>query len=180
MVLAIDCIVQKYYKDKAMKKTLYLLICLLFIAAAFTSCNDQPREIGWLEGTTDEMLAMLADQFGGFDQTMIEVGYRYNEIYWAGQDENWEYALYQLDEMTGTLEAGFIRRPAREESADMFMNVSIPELQAALEEGDPDLFQRRFESFTSACNTCHLNEDVRFMYVKPLEQRQSPIHKEPS
>jgi len=163
-----------------MKQSMYILVPLFIISTIVISCNDQSREIEWMEGTTDEMLAMVADQFGGFDQTMKEVGYRYNEIYWAGQDENWDYALYQLEEMTGTLEAGFIRRPGRRENADMFLNVNIPELEQAIQEGDPDLFKQRFESFTSACNTCHYNEDVRFMYVKPLEYRQSPIFKEPS
>jgi len=35
---------------------------------------------------------------------MMEVGYRYQELYWAIKDSNWAYADHQLHEMEETLE----------------------------------------------------------------------------
>lgn len=166
-----------------MYRTLSISLLVFSLLFLFISCSEAPRELGrdgWLHGTTDEMLEILADQFGGFDQTMIEVGYRYVELYWGGQDENWQYVLYQLDEMTGALEKGFLRRPGRRESAEMFMNYTLPELTEAAENANQALFWDRFNSMTSNCNSCHVNEDVGYMYVQPPEYRYSPITKAPA
>jgi hypothetical protein len=101
--------------------SLAVLMTFLVMAVA-TSCvpTDQADDArpagsdGWLAGTAHEKFDTLANQLGGFDQTMIEVGYRYIELYWAGQDENWDYARYQIEEMRSAMEKGFVRRPARQ------------------------------------------------------------------
>jgi hypothetical protein len=121
---------------------------------------------GWLTGDAHQKFDTLANQLGGFDQTMIEVGYRYIELYWAGQDENWEYARYQIDEMRSAMESGFVRRPARETSAQGFMNNALPAIEEAVARGDAELFQERFRNLTLNCNACHVMEDVRFIVVE--------------
>jgi len=50
-------------------------------------------------GTEQEKINTIEKQFRGFDNAMVETGYRYQELYWAGQDENWEYADYQLEKI---------------------------------------------------------------------------------
>ena len=137
--------------------------------------GDQPAgSDGWLRGSPQEKFETIAGQFGGFDQTMIEVGYRYQELYWAGMYENWDFARYHVDEMRDALEKGFERRPAREASADAFMNVALPELEEAIVAEDPDLFADRFADLKNQCNACHVMEEVPYIVVEEPQQRTRP------
>ena len=51
------------------------------------SCgNKQEQNVQgrWINGTEQEKLETIENQFRGFDNAMTEVGYRYQELYWAG------------------------------------------------------------------------------------------------
>lgn len=77
-----------------MKKT-YLLLILIFLF----SCNQKQETAqgDWIKGIEAEQIKTIEKQFRGFDNAMVETGYRYQELYWAGQDQNWEYADYQIE-----------------------------------------------------------------------------------
>jgi hypothetical protein len=55
------------------------------------------------------------------------------------------------------------------------MTAAMPQMKEAIDKKDPDLFRKRFEVFTTACNTCHAMEQVPFMHVQPPAQRFSVI-----
>jgi hypothetical protein len=74
-----------------MKVWLSVLILLLGCSG-----EDKGRPT-WLRGDTDARFATVEKHLRGFDATMVEVGYRYVELYWAGRDANWSYADYQID-----------------------------------------------------------------------------------
>ncbi len=130
---------------------------------------------GWLSGTTDEKFETVTDHFGGFARAMLEIQYRYVEMFWAGEDENWDYAAYQLEEMEEALEDGLQRRPARAQSAQHFMNVVIPEMEEAIASRNKENFDQAFELFTLQCNSCHAMEQVAFIQVGPPEKRLGSV-----
>ena len=74
-------------------------LTFLFILSFFSACNQKQEAVQgqWIKGNEQEKLETIENQFRGFDMAMVETGYRYQELYWAGQDENWEYADYQLE-----------------------------------------------------------------------------------
>ena len=161
-------------------KKLYLKIAMgvAMIAVVLSACQtpaEQHFETRWAGSSLEEIIASMESQFGGFDQTMMETNYRYNELYWAGVDGNWEYAGYQLDEMLGSLEKGFVRRPAREASAAQFLNTSAPTLMAAIKAGDKRDFMQSFTQFAASCNTCHAMEEVAFIQMIIPENRTSLV-----
>lgn len=76
------------------------IFTLVFSAMVITSCvqNDNRTAQGaWIKGTDEGKIKTLERQFRGFDNAMVETAYRYQELYWAGQDENWDYAKYQIE-----------------------------------------------------------------------------------
>jgi len=160
----------------------FLLYAVFFgLVAGYGSCSmsDQSvKEYGsnkWLAGTEDERWETVAEQFAGFSATMMEVQYRYQELYWAGLDKNWGYALHQLEHIEEAIEAGLIRRPARAASAHAFLNEEIPNMEKVLEAKDFDSFETRFEAMRISCNVCHAKEDVPFIYVNTPVERLSTI-----
>jgi hypothetical protein len=143
---------------------------------AGTAGDDRPAgSDGWLTGDAHQKFETIAAQLGGFDQTMIEVGYRYQMLYWAGEDENWALARYQIEEMEGALERGFQRRPARQENARTLMETILPQLDEAALRQDQALYRERFEAMRANCISCHVLEDVAYMNVTIPEYRIQPL-----
>ncbi len=155
--------------------SVFAFIAMAIIISACQTATDQTFETRWAGEDLQEIVASLENQFGGFDQTMIQTNYRYNELYWAGQDENWQYAEYQLDEMLGNLEKGFVRRPERQASSVQFVDQAAPRLLQAIEAGDKEAFDEAFTRFASSCNTCHAMEDVAFIQVVIPDVRTSLV-----
>ena len=180
-----------------------LIILVIFSLAATTAC-DRPAdtetaqaqaeateevpsvagteevEFRWLPDGDAQKFKAIEDQLAGFSQAMIEVGHRYNDLHWAGVDRNWGYAEYQLEHIEEAIEAGIIRRPGRADSARPFLDATIPSLQEAIEAQDGAAFDERFEAFTNHCNSCHVQEEVAFIYVTPPEVRLSPAGMPPT
>ncbi len=161
-----------------MKKFAFVLFAGMMAVIVISSCQqdtEKTYDTRWAGETMEEILNNIEDQFGGFSQAMKEVSYRYNDLYWAGMDENWGYAEYQLDKLTDAILKGFVRRPDREASAAQFVNTNIPRLMETIENGDKDAFVESFDRYAASCNTCHEMEDVAFIQVIIPEERTTVV-----
>ncbi len=154
---------------------LFLLGTLLNGCPGHTHDDDPAGPGGWLTGDSQQKFDTLARQLGGFSTAMQDVGYRYIELYWAGQDGNWDYASYQAAKIGSAIEDGIERRPGRADSAARFLNNSLPGMQDAIGTRNRDTFMQEFNSFTQSCNTCHTAEDVPFVTIERPEERISPV-----
>ena len=156
-----------------------LAIVLCVAAASCRSPESNPPPLPppadtWLRGLVDERFATVATQLRGFDVAMVEVGYRYGELTWAGRDRNWPYAAYQLEKIETAIRNGVVRRPKRGASARM-IEEPLAQLRAAAEQHDPVAFDTAFATLTTTCNACHVAEQVAFVQVAPPVDRRSPV-----
>src|SRR5690625_1925663 len=115
---------------KTMKKAL-----ILFGLLVLFSCNQshESAQGQWIKGSEQEKIDAIERNIGGFGTAMMEVGYRYQELYWAGKDQNWEYAEYQLDDLREAIENGLERRPNRAQSAQHFLDVTLADMEGAIQ-----------------------------------------------
>lgn len=162
------------------------LLLMLCGAMVFVACGEQADDpawtdepVGsqdWLRGAPQEKFETIADQFAGFSAAMMEVGYRYNELYFAGLDENWEMAAYHNDKIGSATERGFERRPARAESeiARAFIDNVLPEMDEAIASEDPEQFEIAFEDLRNNCNACHQVEEMGHLEVRTPVRRIYP------
>ena len=159
-----------------MKQTIIIILTL-----GLFSCNQktdkETAQGDWIKGTETEQIKTIEKQFRGFDNAMVETGYRYQELYWAGQDQNWEYADYQLEKIKIAIENGLERRPKRAKSAEHFLSYTLPEMKKSIESKDKMIFNKNFQTMTINCNSCHTMEKVPFFNVQIPTERQSPIRK---
>jgi hypothetical protein len=153
---------------------------LLLVCACTPQAPREPAarpvseaEAWLLAGTDEERFARVARQLRGFDVAMAEVGYRYGELYWAGQDQNWDYAKYQLEKIRTAVKNGVERRPKRGPSAQM-LEGALAGVEEAVTARDPSTFADRFTGLTAICNACHQAERVPFVRVQPPSVRTSP------
>jgi hypothetical protein len=151
------------------------LLLVIGAVLAFAACSHPPSgRDGWLKGTPHEKLDVVAGQLRGFDMAMVEVGYRYQELYWAGLDKNWEYAAHQTEKIKQAIEYGLVRRPKRTESAEKFLQ-HLPAMDSVVKRQDTTAFLPAFRMLTKQCNACHRDEKVKFFTVAEPVSRQSPI-----
>ena len=159
-----------------MKQTIILILTFGLFA-----CNHQSEKEtaqgDWIKGTEAEQIKTVEKQFRAFDNAMVETGYRYQELYWAGQDQNWQYANYQLEKIKIAIENGLERRPKRAKSAEHFLTNVLPEMKKTLEIKDTVIFNKNFQTMTINCNSCHVMEKVPFFSVQIPTERQSIIRK---
>ncbi|TVR39970.1 MAG: hypothetical protein EA392_04900 [Cryomorphaceae bacterium] len=156
-----------------MKTTIFLLGFGLW--TLLFGCSGADTKGKWIKGEPDDQLEAIERHFRGFDVAMVETGYRYKELYWAGMDENWEYARYQLEKIKVAVENGLERRPARAASAQPFLKEAIPGLFAVLDQPHPASFEQEFKVFTAHCNSCHQMENVPHFTVRPPKRVNSII-----
>lgn len=162
-----------------MQKFVSVIMIAFMASALFQACQNTPQEqyeTEWLGDTKQEMIINIEEQFQGFSATMREVAYRYHELYWAGKDQNWEYAEYQREHIEEALEQGFIRRPERELSAQQFVSQALPTMKETIKLASLEAFEQEFVKLTATCNTCHAMEDVPFMTIKVPTERHTVVY----
>jgi hypothetical protein len=153
------------------------VITILWLMVSSCNSNQSPRvpEDAWILGNHENQLKTIEKHIRGFDMTMVETDYRYQELYWVGRDQNWEYADYLLGKIQYTMENGLERRPKRAKSASNFMNYTLPEFKRIIELKDSTEYSKGFIMLTQACNSCHQLENMPFFSVTAPEYRQSSI-----
>ena len=149
---------------------------LLLALSVATGCQlDTSSKASWIDGDSSERWATMSKQLRGLDVAMLEMGYRYDELHWAGADENWPYADYQLTKLRLTLENALVRRPKRRASAEALFVPALDEMKRAVARRERAGFDQAFAALTTACNSCHVAEMVPTFHVEPSADRRSPI-----
>jgi len=160
-----------------MKQLLHKLFISTFILFGISSCNSNTVQGEWIHGNEKQKIETIEWQLRGFDMAMIETDYRYQELYWAGKDENWEYAEYLTTKIRKAIETGLQRRPKRAASSQIFLNYALPEMHKAIDTKDTIIFNNAFDKLTLSCNACHALEKMSFFTVKTPLKRHSSIRK---
>ncbi|MBX3039441.1 MAG: hypothetical protein KF789_01885 [Bdellovibrionaceae bacterium] len=172
-------------KSLKLKAKSLKVLAVLFLSAAISfvsGCTDKKqveqnpeKSKDWLaSGATEERFSKVSRHLRGFDMAMAEVGYRFSELYWAGQDKNWEFAKYHLEKIRTTIKNGIERRPKRAQSAQMIYP-SLDALEKTVILKDPIQFKSAMKGLKNTCNACHSAEKVPFIHVEFPLQRLSPI-----
>lgn len=157
------------------------IIFYVLASALIASCNQKTRNEGltWLNLSDNDKFKVIEKQFRGFDKTMMEVGYRYNELYWAGEDENWELAKYHLEKIEHSIKLGTERRPKRKENAQVIFPI-LSELNSHASSKNKKLFRENFKVLSKTCNACHHAENVSYFNVEMPSIRLSPLKGAPN
>jgi hypothetical protein len=149
-------------------------VLALWISSA-VGCHHEAAGSGWIRGDPGQRWQAVERQLRGLDVAMVEIAYRYEELYWAGMDSNWEYAAYQVAKVNLSLENALERRPKRRASADELFLPLLDEMKRAVAARERAAFEEAFGELTAGCNACHAEEGVASFHVEPPSVRRSPI-----
>ena len=147
------------------------------LGIAYAQTPNPPRAAGWLKALPpDKQIEAIDRQLRGFDMAMFEVNYRYTEMYFAGIEGNWDYALYTGEKIAWAIQNGYERRPKRRANAEeLFFKEAYPQVLDAIRKKDIALFKERIDVLRTACNACHTAEKVGFIQVGIPSIKQTPL-----
>jgi hypothetical protein len=129
--------------------------------------QTRPPSNNWLLDANDdtERFRRLQVVAGGTDIPMWEIAHRYEEVYVAIQNNNWEMGVYHWEKVQDRMNAAGMKRPARTQNIEgMFFDNGVwKSMHDALTSRDPGRMRTQFQAVRQACMACHLAEKVGFL-----------------
>jgi hypothetical protein len=136
-----------------------------------TEGQDKPPSGNWLldARSDEERFRRLQVYSGGTDQQMWQMGYRYEQVYRAIVDQNWQLGAYHWGKLRDVFNVALMKRPNRTPNAeDMFLTKEWRLLDDALKAGDVAAARKTFLAERQACIACHVAEGMAFLNNTPI------------
>ena len=103
----------------------------------------------------DLTLDQIAEMMPGMARLMVEVSDRYQILYYAAREGNWELARHEFSELRKTLRMAAVVRPKYQESLAGFEADHLKPLEKAVRARDWGVFQQAFRQATDSANESH-------------------------
>lgn len=146
-----------------MKQTIFLIGILMFF-----SCNQQTERIQVLQNQIDSLEIKLKDTYKpGLGEFMSNIQAHHAKLWFAGQNQNWELADFEIHEIMESIENVMKYQKERKESEliDMIHPV-LDSVNMAIEQRNPEQFKNSYSLLTNTCNRCHQAVHFEFNVVK--------------
>ena len=146
-----------------MKPTIGLLFLLLLL-----NCGCGNSENKKLEARIDSLENKLNDTYKpGFGEFMSSIQIHHNKLWFAGTNENWPLADFEIHEIMVTVDAIKKYEPEREEPKSIPMiQPALDGVNAAIQNKNLQEFKNSFVVLTNTCNSCHKSVNFSFNEVK--------------
>ncbi|HLV39030.1 hypothetical protein [Xanthomarina sp.] len=143
------------------------IIFMLFTFGLF-SCNQQTDNTKILQNRIDSLEIKLADTYKpGFGDFMSSIQAHHLKLWFAGKNENWKLADFEVHELMEAVEDIQKYQAGRKESE--MIGIIIPPLDSiskAIKQRNSVLFESSYTLLTNTCNQCHSEVDFEFNVVK--------------
>jgi len=140
---------------------------MLFTFGLF-SCNQQTDNTKILQNRIDSLEIKLADTYKpGFGDFMSSIQAHHLKLWFAGKNENWKLADFEVHELMEAVEDIQKYQAGRKESE--MIGIIIPPLDSiskAIKQRNSVLFESSYTLLTNTCNQCHSEVDFEFNVVK--------------
>ena len=146
-----------------MKKVFPILFIFGLIA-----CNRQTGKTQNLQNRVDSLEAKLADTYKpGFGEFMSSIQIHHNKLWFAGENQNWKLADFEIHEIMENIDAIKKYQKERKESEEIGMiEPAIDSINDAIKQKNPVAFKSSYILLTNTCNSCHRATDFEFNVVK--------------
>ena len=107
----------------------------------------------------------------GLGEFMTATQLRHAKLWFAGKENNWDLAAYEIDEIMEGLEEAAKQFPTHDgiPVADMIkanIDPAVEELRKAVGAKSSAKFAVAFDKLSSACNTCHTGANKPFIRIQ--------------
>ena len=143
----------------------FVYACLLLL---ITSCNSKSSNSQRLEARIDSIETKLANTYKpGLGEFMSGIQVHHAKLWFAGQNQNWELADFELHEIFEALDDIKSFNTDRPEIKSLQMIYApLDSLNKSVQEKNLSSFKSNFILLTSTCNDCHHDTDHGFNVIK--------------
>lgn len=145
---------------------LFVPLILISLLTACTQSNNGGEQA--LQNQIDSLKTELDNAYQpGFGDFMGKVQNRHAKLWFAGVNENWELAEFEMHELEEVIEDIRTVYPNREETQSLpIIEPSLETVNNAIKQRDAEAFQKGYLTLTNACNSCHQATKVEFIRIK--------------
>ena len=145
-------------------ETLSLLCLMLFTI----SCNNKSNNTEQLQARIDSLEKKLATTYKpGLGEFMSGIQVHHAKLWFAGQNQNWKLADFELHEMIEALDDIKSFNTDRPEIKSLQMIYApMDSLNKCVQEKNLSTFKSNFSLLTTTCNNCHRDTDHGFNVIK--------------
>ena len=145
-------------------KFLYAPLLILFLL--FSCKQTDSREMD-LQTQIDSLQVKLDNAYTpGFGDFMGSIQNHHNKLWFAGVNENWELAAFEMHELEELFEDIETTYPDREETQSMpLIHPGLNAVNTALNNQNPEEFKQGYITLTNACNRCHQATKHEFIKI---------------
>ena len=131
-----------------------LLIILIF---GLFACNKQTDNTTVLQNRIDSLEIKLSDSYKpGFGEFMSSIQTHHSKLWFAGQNENWKLADFEINEIKESLEDIKKYCTDRPETQSIGMiDQPLQNVSKAIQQKNIAEFKDSYTILTSTCNSCH-------------------------
>ena len=146
-----------------MKQTFRIALTLIFFG-----CSQPNENTQLLESRIDSLERKLADTYKpGFGEFMSSIQVHHNKLWFAGLNDNWKLADFEVNEIKETVEAIEKYQTEREESEKIEMlKPALDSVDVAIRQKNAAMFRSSYFLLTKTCNNCHRSANFEFNVVK--------------
>jgi hypothetical protein len=146
-----------------MKQTFRIALTLIFFG-----CSQPNENTQLLESRIDSLERKLADTYKpGFGEFMSSIQVHHSKLWFAGPNDNWKLADFEVNEIKETVETIEKYQTEREESKKIgILKPTLDSVDAAIQKKNAAMFRRSYVLLTTTCNSCHRSVNFEFNVVK--------------
>lgn len=143
-------------------------LLLILLALALISCNKHNDYTSEMQNRIDSLENKLANTYKpGFGDFMGSLQTHHSKLWFAGQNENWDLADFEIHELEEAIEDIQTYHAGRKETEQIGMIIPVlDKVEDAIKKKDLVLFEKNYRSLTNTCNTCHQQNDHGFVVIK--------------
>jgi hypothetical protein len=144
------------------------ILILLFITFLISSCSDNLDNNRTLQSRIDSLEKKLAGVYKpGLGEFMSGIQVHHAKLWFAGKNQNWELADFELHEILEAMEN--IKKYEQDRKETKMINIidfALDSVDNSIKQKDPVRFNSSFTLLTKTCNSCHQAAEFGFNVVK--------------
>jgi len=144
-------------------KYLMVLTALLFL----TACSQQENSTQQLQAQIDSLQHKLDNTYKpGFGEFMSSIQVHHNKLWFAGTNDNWKLADFEINEIKESLadiKAYCTDRP--ETNSIGMIDQPLQNVSNAIQQKSSTEFKSSYMILTSTCNSCHQATQQEFNII---------------
>jgi hypothetical protein len=143
-------------------------IFIVLSLTVLTACSESGDGSKYLQAQVDSLKQQVARAYRpGLGEFMMGIQVHHAKIWFAGKNENWPLADFEIGEIKETLED--VKKYCADRPEVKSLPIIYPALDSladAVKDKNPQRFKKSFIFLTNSCNTCHQSTHHGFNVIK--------------